>query len=120
MTLKEQVFAQAALLAGQLDARQMDMLNALCTASTVSLAARLKEGLSPDDCKADFIAAASLFALASLNGANDMDQVGQFKAGDLTMSMTQGSRDAASNCLRNQAELMIAPYLKDRFSFRGV
>ena len=120
MTLKEQVFAQAALLAGQLDARQMDLLDALCTATTASLAARLKEGLSPDDCKADFIAAASLFALASINGTDDMAQVEQFKAGDLTMNMAKGSRDAASNCLRNQAELMIAPYLKDRFSFRGV
>ena len=120
MTLKEQVFAQAALLAGQLDSHQMDVLNVLCTASTASLAARLKEGLSPEDCKADFIAAASLFALASINGMDEAAQVEQFKAGDLTMHMAQGSRDAASNCLRNQAELMIAPYLKDRFSFRGV
>ena len=118
MTLKEQVFAQAALLAGQLDERETELLNALCTASTASLAARLKEGLTPEDCKADFIAAASLFALAALNGTDNLQQVAQFKIGDVTMS--RGSRDAASNCLNNQAELMIAPYLKDRFSFRGV
>ena len=41
-----------------------------------------------------------------------------FQAGDL--SIRRRSMDAASNCLRNQAELMIAPYLKDRFSFMGV
>ena len=42
----------------------------------------------------------------------------QISAGDFTIK--KGSRDAASNCLRSQAELMIAPYLKDRFSFKGV
>ena len=119
MTLKEQVFAQAALLAGELDGRQTDLLNVLCAASTASLTARLKDGLTPEDCKADFIAAASLFALAALNEAQDSNQVEEFKAGDLTVK--QGSRkDAASRCLHNQAELMITPYLKDRFAFLGV
>ena len=118
MTLKEQVFAQAALLAGQLDTKQMDTLDALCAASTASLSARLKEGLTPDDCKADFIAAASLFALAALNGVDELSRTEQVKIGDVTM--TRGSSDVASNCLRNQAELMIAPYLKDRFTFMGV
>ena len=50
MTLKEQVYAQAALLAGQLETQQADMLNVLCTAATASLTARLKEGLRPEDC----------------------------------------------------------------------
>ena len=119
MTLREQVFAQAALLAGDLDGRQTDLLNVLCAASTASLTARLKEGLTPEDCKADFIAAASLFALAALNEAADSDQIEEFKAGDLTVKQG-GRKDAASRCLHNQAELMIAPYLKDRFCFRGV
>lgn len=119
MTLKEQVFAQAALLAGQLEQEQMDMLNALCMASTASLTARLKEGLRPEDCKADFVAAASLFALSALNSVKDTGSLEQISAGDLTIRKS-GSGDAASNCLRNQAELMIAPYLKDRFSFLGV
>lgn len=118
MTLKEQVLAQAALLAGPLDTRQMDLLDALCLASTAALTARLREGLTPEDCKADFIAAASLFALAALGGVDDMAQVEQLKVGDVTLN--RGNRDAASNCLQAQAELMIAPYLKDRFCFRGV
>ena len=118
MTLKEQVFAQAALLAGQLEGEQMDMLNALCTASTTSLTARLREGLDPEDCKADFVAAASLFALAALNSATQGTGMEQITAGDLTLRRSGG--DAASRCLYHQAELMIAPYLKDRFSFRGV
>lgn len=119
MTLKEQVYAQAALLAGQLENQQADMLNVLCTAATASLTARLKDGLQPEDCKADFIAAASLFALAALNGVKDPGALEQFSAGDLTVKRGSAA-DTASNVLRNQAELMIAPYLKDNFSFVGV
>lgn len=118
MILYDQVLAQALLLAGELDEKQTNLLRALCTASSVSLAARLREGLSPEDCKADFIAAASLFALAALGSVEDMAQVEQMRIGDVTLQSR--SRDAASNCLKNQAELMILPYLKDRFSFRGV
>ena len=37
------------------------------------------------------------------------------------MTVKQGGcKDAASRCLHNQAELMITPYLKDRFAFLGV
>ena len=114
MTLTEQVFAQAALLAGELDGRQTNLLRLLCGASASSLTARLR------DCKADFIAAASLLALAQLNGVDDDTQVEEFKAGDLTVKQGSKNRDAASQCLQRQAELMIAPYLKDGFSFRGV
>ena len=119
MILRELVYAQAALLAGQLETEQADMLGILCTAATASLAARLKDGLRPEDCKADFIAAASLYALAALNGVKDGDALEQISAGDLTIRRS-GKTDTASNVLRNQAELMIAPYLKDRFSFVGV
>lgn len=119
MTLTEQVYAQAAVLAGELEENQGEVLQALCAASAASLTARLKEGLRPDDCKADFIAAASLFALAALNAVKDAQGLEQITAGDLTVRKV-GRSDAASNVLRNQAELMIAPYLKDRFSFRGV
>ena len=118
MTLTEQVYAQALLLAGQLEKEQAEMLSVLCTVSTTSLAARLKDGLRPEDCKADFIAAASLLALADLGSISDDARMEQITAGDFTVK--KGSRDAASNCLRAQAELMIAPYLQDRFSFRGV
>ena len=65
MMLMDQVLAQALLLAGELDDRQTELLRILCTASASSLAARLREGLTPEDCKADFIVAASLFALAA-------------------------------------------------------
>lgn len=119
MTLKQQVYAQAALLAGELEGEQAELLSALCTAATASLTARLREGLRPEDCKADFVAAASLFALAALNRVREGDSPEQITAGDLTIRKNAAA-DPASLVLRNQAELMIAPYLKDRFTFRGV
>ena len=64
------------------------------------------------------MAAASLSALAALNEVGDTDRLEEISAGDLTLR--KSSADAAANCLRNQAEIMIVPYLKDRFSFRGV
>ena len=120
MMLKDQVFSQALLLTGELDEHQTDMLHALCGAFTASLAAKLKEGLTAEDCKADFIAAASLYALASLSSIDEDVQVQEFKAGDLTVKQSSTARDAASKCLERQAEMLIAPYLKDRFAFVGV
>lgn len=115
MMLAEQVYAQAAVLAGELEPEQRALLDALCTASTASLAARLRNGLTPEDCKADFIAAASLFALAAMNASDNTAE--QVTAGDLMIR--RRNADAASQCLFNQAMLLIAPYLKDNFCFRG-
>ena len=119
MILRDQVYAQALLLAGELEAREGDMLNALCTAATASLSARLRDGMRPEDCRADFVAAASLFALAELNAVKDGTAMEQITAGDLTVRKSAGA-DPASKVLRNQAQLVIAPYLKDTFCFRGV
>ena len=120
MTLAEQVLANALLLAGDVTQQQSRVLEVLCEASTSSLKSRLREGLTPEDCKADFIAAASLMALAALARASGSSAGEQISAGDFSIKKGVVSYDAASNCLRNQAEMMIAPYLKDRFSFRGV
>ncbi len=118
MMLTEQIYAQALLLAGQLEQKQTELLKLLCQGANNSLTNRLRDGLKPEDCKADFVAAASLFALAALSSVDEESNVEMFQVGDL--SMRRKSADAASNCLRNQAELMIAPYLKDSFTFLGV
>lgn len=115
MTLTEQVYAQACLLADTLDEKEQQLLQILCRAAVNNLTARLRDGLTPEDLKADFIAAASLFAIASLSGAKD---VGEMKLGDVTIK--RSGADTASKCLQNQAALIIAPYLKDGFCFRGV
>lgn len=118
MTLAEQVFAQAILLAGALEQEDEELLRLLCQGACSSLRARLREGMEPEDCRADFVAAASLYALAAMAGAGNRDGLQEFHAGDLTLR--RASRDTASRCLFSQAELIIAPYLRDRFLFRGV
>ena len=120
MTVSEQVYAQALLLAGELDERQNRLLHLLCKGAAASLETRLRDGITAEDCKADFVAAASLYALASLGSVEETVNVEEFKAGDLTVRQSSQGRDAASNCLRRQAEMLILPYLKDRFSILGV
>lgn len=119
MTLTEQVYAQALLMAGDMEQEKKTLLELLCQGATTALAARLRDGLTPEDCRADFVAAASLLALASFNGAARTG-VERFQAGEVSFQLSQAGADAASACLRRQAELLIGPYLKDRFSFLGV
>jgi len=116
--MTDQVFAQAALLAGQLDEQQTELLKVLCQAAVRSLEARLREGLTPDACKADFVAAASLYALSALNEAGGTGGIAEFRAGDLTVK--RSGMDPSSRCLQRQAELIMQPFLKDRFAFMGV
>ena len=112
------VFSQAALLAGQLDERQTELLKLLCQAAVSSLKTRLRDGMTYEDCKADFVAAASLYALAALNEADHGGGLAEFRAGDLTVK--RSGMDTSSRCLQRQAELIIQPFLKDHFSFVGV
>lgn len=80
--------------------------------------AKLRKGISVEDCKADFVAAASLYALAAMTEISENAQIEQITAGDLTLRRT--STDAAACCLRYQAEMMMLPYMKDGFAFMGV
>lgn len=118
MSLTDQIVAQACLMAGRLDERDTELLRLLCQAAAASLAARLRPGLTPEDCRADFVAAASLFALASMSQVAGDTALEEVKLGDVTLKRKDA--DTASRCLHSQATLIIAPYLQDRFSFQGV
>lgn len=116
--MTDQVYARALLVAGELEVRQQELLRILCEAEASSLAARLRDGLTAEDCTEAFITAASLYALAGMGG---FDQISEFKAGDLTVKTrdAQGLEQTAQG-LRQQADGLMAPYLKDRFVFAGV
>lgn len=118
MTLTQQIYAQARILVQDMADADQRLLEILCRGAEVSLKAKLRDGITPEDCKADFIAAASLYAVAALSQTDDAAQMEQISIGDLTLR--RGGCDAASSCLRYQAELMMLPYLKDRFAFLGV
>ena len=114
----KEVLAQARLLATVKDAGQQQLLEFFCQAAVATWTARLRDGVYPKDCGSDFVAAASLYALATLNEMGEGEYIQQFSAGDVTIRT--GKSDAASNCLRYQAQWIMAPYLKDAFSFQGV
>lgn len=118
MTLTEQTYAQAVLLSGIEGERQTELLRVFCQSAVSQLTARLRDGLSPEDCKADFVAAGALYALAALSEVDDISNMERIQIADVTLQ--PGSSSAAARCLRNQANLMICPYLKENFSFRGV
>ncbi len=118
MTLVQQTYAQAVMLSGVEEAVQGQLLQVFCRSSVTSLTARLREGLTPEDCKADFVAAAALYALAALSDADELSGVEQVQMGDLTLR--KSNSNTAARCLRNQAELIMTPYLQDQFGFRRV
>ena len=118
MTLTEQIYAQALVLIQDSQSENLAMLEILCRSSENALRQKLRDGVTPDDCKADFVAAASLFALAALSEMDEARQIEQFQAGDLTLR--RSNPDSAACCMRHQAEVMMQPYVKDKFSFLGV
>ncbi len=118
MTLTEQIYAQAVLLTQDAESENLPMLEILCRSAEVSLKQNLRDGITPEDCKADFVAAASLYALAALSEMDELAQLSEIQVKDLTMR--RGSTNTAACCLRFQAERMIQPYLKERFQFMGV
>ena len=118
MTLTEQVYAQARIMAPELSEENQAVLEAVCRSVVVSLTGKLREPLTPEDCRADFIAAAGMFAVAAMSEVGQLSQVEQMVAGDLTVRRSSGN--AAASCLRSQAQMLIGPYLKPAFVFLGV
>ena len=113
--LSEQVYEQAALLASPLEEKQETLLKLLCEGTVCALRARLREETAPEDIREDFVAAASLCAFSRWSRGQEVQE---FRAGDLTVKNREA--DAATRCLREQAQKIIAPFLRDCFAFQGV
>ena len=118
MTLTQQVFAQARLMAQDLPREKDALLEAVCHAAVVSLGNRLRDGLSPEDCLAEFVTAAGMYAIAAMSSVGEFGDLEQFTAGDVTLR--RGDNNAASSCLRTQADMLMAPYMKPATVFMGV
>lgn len=118
MSLAEQVAAQVQFMAPELLTDNTDLLNVVCQAAVSSLSHRLREDLEPEDCMADFVTAAGMYAVAALVDIGDWSRVEQFTAGDLTVR--RDNSHSAAEYLRSQAALLMAPYVKSGFSFLGV
>ena len=118
MMIRDQIYAQALTMAGELEGQQAALLLVLSRTAEVTLASRLKKGVSPEDCLGDFVSAGALLALAALSEAGETETVEAFTAGDLSIRKNRNS--AAANCLRYHAGLLMAPSVADRFVFLGV
>ena len=95
MNLTEQICSQAKLLIRDLEETDVPLLEMLCRSAEVTMRAKLRKGISPEDCKADFIAAASLYALAAMTEISEGARIEQVTAGDLTLRRT--GTDAAAD-----------------------
>ncbi len=106
---------------GGVSEAQRGPLEVLCRSAKAELAGRLREGVTPKDCRPAFVLGCAWLALAGLAGGAYSDGV-EFTAGEVTVRESGGgqARERAA-ALRLQAETVLGPYLKDRgFLFRGV
>ncbi len=117
MSLTDEVVNQARFMAPELTADQQDLLKVVCQAAVTSLEARLRDDVTVEDCMSDLVTAAGMYAVAALTDVGDFTGVEQLTAGDVTV---RRGHNSAANFLRSQAQLLMAPYLKDGFSFMGV
>ncbi|MBQ6996779.1 MAG: hypothetical protein IJO72_03050 [Oscillospiraceae bacterium] len=112
------IYTHALELAPDISNREEELLKELCFAAEVSLQRKLRRNILMKDCHNQFVAAASMYALAALSEISEESQFAQVAVGDLTIRKTDGT--VAANCLRKQADMLMAPYVKSGVAFMGV
>lgn len=117
MSLTEQVIAQVSYMNETLAQENETLLQVVCQAQVSSLEARLRDDLTTEDCQADFVTAAGMYALAAMADMGATGGIEQFTAGDVTV---RRGADGTADYLRRQAEMLMRPYLKPPFVFVGV
>ena len=118
--MKEQAFAQALLMTGDLEETRRQLLRILCGAAVSSLRLRLKPELRVEEYAQDLIVAASLYAVAALEDAAGETVLEEFKAGDLSVKQSSEKKVISAAALQKQAEELMKPYFADGFAFVGV
>ncbi len=97
------------------------ILDTLISAAEAELTARLREGITPEDCGNLYIVAASLLAEAEILLLRSIDETEQFTAGEVSVRQSREKAATAAAALRRQANGLMAPFLNDdSFAFMGV
>ena len=117
MTLTEQVYTQAKVMAQELAEENQSMLEAISAAAVADLQGKLRDEIGPEDCVSEFVTAAAMYALAAMSDISSMGQLEQVTAGDVTL---RRGKNTAANALRYQAQMLMKPYIKMPFLFAGV
>lgn len=109
---------------GRVADEDLEILTALCQAAEAEAAARLRDGVTAEDCGQAYVLGCAWLALAAL-AAMAANGVGsaplKFTAGEVSVQEENGDGAQRASALRLQAETVLGPYLQDRgFVFRGV
>ena len=118
MAMLDDIYTMAAVFAGPSGDEEQAALRTVCQAVQAGLSARLRPGITPETCEQAFVCAAAWMAVCCFGAGMSGDGVTAFSAGDISVSL--GAKNAAAEALRTQAELLMAPYVRDSFCFLGV
>ena len=85
------------------------LLSPLCAAAERAWLARLREGVTAEDCGEALPCAAAFTAAADLAAAGG---VASFSAGDISVNLGGGDRAGRAACLRQAAEGLMEPFVR--------
>lgn len=102
-------------LAVQLLEKEDARLLPICTAVYESLLARLRSGVTEDECSEAFVMAGALYSLSMLKNLDDLG-LSAFDAGALKLTF----RGNGGDTLSQMAQRILSPWCDDDFAFRGV
>ena len=118
--MQEKILALAAGMTGAAQEEQ-ELLAALCAAAERAWSARLKDGVSVQDCGEAFACAAAFTAAADFLAGCGGGHVESFPVGELSLKTSAASGGGQAEALRKSAERLMAPYAQaEDFCFRGV
>lgn len=98
-------------------------LRSACQTAALELESKLRAGVNSSDIEELFVSAAAVLALSlylELTGITN-DKIDSFKAGELSVSLRDGTKTGSVQSLRMRAESMLSAYLDcGGFEFKGV
>lgn len=98
-------------------------LRSACQTAAAELESKLRSGVNSSDIEELFVSAAAVLALSlylELTGITN-DKIDSFKAGELSVSLHDGTKTGSAQSLRMRAESMLSAYLDcGGFEFKGV
>lgn len=98
-------------------------LRSACQTAALELESKLRSGVNSSDIEELFVSAAAVLAVSlylELTGITN-DKIDSFKAGELSVSLRDGTKTGSAQSLRMRAESMLSAYLDcGGFEFKGV
>ncbi len=98
-------------------------LRSACQTAAAELESKLRSGVNSSDIEELFVSAAAVLALSLYLELRDIpnDKIDSFKAGELSVSLRDGTKTGSAQSLKMRAESMLSAYLEcGGFEFKGV